>query len=249
MDKGSTGAPFRIFIVSVWNHWEARFGTIFAVAVATIQAVILNFGDPTKIPGWVKALPPWLWLAIGVLFIFWSCYAAWKDQYVGFSALQQKLESPRFVFDINTRCWGQLNGHFSMTLGVSITNPTGPPAALHDWEMEIEHEGHISRGVFPPPRNQNMQVPTPGYRDAHFVFSRADYLMFLTLDPIPSGGVKAGWILAVFDDIPAGSRISGSVTLTAHDAINEKAHSGRADFGMSPDNYIPGMPEDNRQTG
>ena len=65
----------------VWGHWEARFGSTFALILALAQYSYLQFGDPDKIPEWVKTFPPWLWLAIGLVILFWSCYLAWGDQY------------------------------------------------------------------------------------------------------------------------------------------------------------------------
>ena len=71
------------FCGKVWTHWEARFGTTFAVVLAVAQYLYLEFGDPARIPKWVKDFPPYLWLAIGAALLLGSCYAAWHEEYDG----------------------------------------------------------------------------------------------------------------------------------------------------------------------
>lgn len=69
-----------VFASAVWGHWEARFGTTFAVALAVAQYLFLEFRDPNKLPKWVKDFPPSIWLAIGAVMLFWACYSAWHGE-------------------------------------------------------------------------------------------------------------------------------------------------------------------------
>lgn len=71
---------FAMYFVAVWKRWEACFGTTFAVILAFAQYSYLALADPKKIPQWVKSFPPWLWLAVGAILLFWSCFLAWDEQ-------------------------------------------------------------------------------------------------------------------------------------------------------------------------
>ena len=68
------------FLVATWRHWEACFGTTFAVILALAQYLVLEFSDPRRVPKWVKDFPPSLWLAIGVVLFLWASYLAWREE-------------------------------------------------------------------------------------------------------------------------------------------------------------------------
>lgn len=63
---------FWMFCGAVWHHWEARFGTTFAVVLSLMQYAYLAFGDPKYIPTWVRAFPPSIWLSVGLVLLFWG---------------------------------------------------------------------------------------------------------------------------------------------------------------------------------
>ncbi len=81
-----------VFIAVVWGHWEARFGTTFALMLAVAQYAYLAFGDPNKLPKWVKDFPPSMWLAVGGLLLFWACYEAWHEERTGVIDTEARLE-------------------------------------------------------------------------------------------------------------------------------------------------------------
>lgn len=91
------------FCGSVWNHWEARFGTTFAVILAVAQYLCLAIGDPDKTPKWVKEFPPYLWLAVGAVLLFWACYGAWDEQHEGRLNAEEELADryPRLKGEIS----------------------------------------------------------------------------------------------------------------------------------------------------
>src|SRR5277367_1301234 len=102
-----------IFIYSVWGHWEARFGTTFAVILAVIQYCVSAFADPQRLPEWakwIKDFPPYLWLSVGAVMLFWACYAAWYEERsdaANIEERQQKLEEE--LADRNPRLKGEID--------------------------------------------------------------------------------------------------------------------------------------------
>jgi hypothetical protein len=69
----------------------------------------LEFADPSRVPKWVRDFPPSLWLVIGVLLLFWSCYAAWHDKFEEVIKVEKELaqakddylsEQPKFGIKI-----------------------------------------------------------------------------------------------------------------------------------------------------
>jgi hypothetical protein len=92
---GGWGMAFFKFCGSVWNHWEARFGTTFAVMLAVAQYLLLEFLGPKKIPVWVRDFPPSIWLGIGALLLFWSCYGAWHDEFAWHMEAKEKIQDIR----------------------------------------------------------------------------------------------------------------------------------------------------------
>ena len=88
---------FPRFFVSVWHHWEASFGTTFAVMLALTQYLILAWVDPKKVPEFAKQFPPLLWLTIGLLLLFRSCYLAWKSQAMETLKVARDLEDERSI--------------------------------------------------------------------------------------------------------------------------------------------------------
>jgi len=93
MDRPS----FTRFFLSVWHHWEACFGSTFAVVLTLAQYSILAWADPKKVPQFVNQFPPLVWLAIGLVLLFWSCYRAWKDQGEQTLKAQVELEDERSI--------------------------------------------------------------------------------------------------------------------------------------------------------
>ena len=93
---------FLKFCSSVWNHWEARFGTTFAVILAAAQYLYLAVGAPARIPKWVKEFPPYLWLSIGIALFFWACYGAWSEQYETRLEIEQKYFNERPLLGVET---------------------------------------------------------------------------------------------------------------------------------------------------
>ncbi len=126
MDKPKVS--FLVFCCSVWAHWEAYFGTTFAVVLAVAQYLILEFGDPDKIPKWVKDFPPSLWLGIGALLFFWSCYAAWREKSQALVEAEEKLEErrPRIAFGVTNATRSELR---------SLENVIPPPV------FHLQHYG------------------------------------------------------------------------------------------------------------
>ncbi len=105
------------FCGSVWNHWEARFGSTFAVILAVAQYAVLAFADPKKVPGWVKDFPPYLWLSVGVVLLFWACYVAWNDEHGRVLVVEdEKRKLQEKYFDERP------------LLGLAIHGPKGPQA-------------------------------------------------------------------------------------------------------------------------
>jgi hypothetical protein len=97
--------PFIRFCVAAWAHWEARFGTTFAVMLAVAQYMYLEFADPKKIPAWVRDFPPSLWLAVGILLLFWSCYGAWYSEYQARNAAEKRVDAlkPKLGFSADSQ--------------------------------------------------------------------------------------------------------------------------------------------------
>jgi hypothetical protein len=83
---------FSRFCIAVWGHWEARFGTTFTVILAVVQYLALALVSPANVPTWVRDFPPYLWLAIGAILFFWSCYEAWHDEYDGRRQAENRTE-------------------------------------------------------------------------------------------------------------------------------------------------------------
>lgn len=81
------------FVAAAYEHWEARFGTTFAVMLALIQYLVQVLARPQNIPAWVKNFPPYLWLSIGAVMLFWACYAAWREERVGLNESGEKLQA------------------------------------------------------------------------------------------------------------------------------------------------------------
>jgi hypothetical protein len=92
------------YCVEVWKHWETCFGTTFAVILGAIQYSILAWADPAKVPAWVKSFPPWLWLAIGCVLLFWSCYLAWKDKQISLNVSESRVGELKGRPDLHLSC-------------------------------------------------------------------------------------------------------------------------------------------------
>jgi hypothetical protein len=88
---------FPRFLLLVWHNWEACFGTTFAVVLALAQYSILAWADPKRVPEFVKQFPPQVWLAIGLVLLFWSCYLAWKEQGAQTAKAEAELEDERSI--------------------------------------------------------------------------------------------------------------------------------------------------------
>ena len=113
MDK----IPFFRFSGKVWAHWEARFGTTFAVILAVIQYFIRDVGDPKKIPTWVKDFPPSRWLLIGAILLFWACYCTWRDEFREKLEAQQQVQAclvPKLELNI-----GQIQHEYDSTYNLT----------------------------------------------------------------------------------------------------------------------------------
>jgi len=67
------------------------------VVLALAQYFILAWADPKKVPDFVKHFPPLIWLAIGFVLLFWSCYLAWRDQAAQILRVAGELEDERSI--------------------------------------------------------------------------------------------------------------------------------------------------------
>jgi len=109
-----------VFIGAVWGHWEARFGTTFAVILAVGQYCVLEFADPQRVPPWakwIKDFPPSVWLSVGAVMLFWACYAAWHEERTNTVKAEENLKiagdrladrTPRIAFRVTSACGNEL---------------------------------------------------------------------------------------------------------------------------------------------
>jgi hypothetical protein len=65
----------------------------------------------------VKDFPPYLWLAVGFVLLFWSCYAAWSDERRKAKEIEGHLltYTPSFEFELGTLLW-RYDPRYSLTL-------------------------------------------------------------------------------------------------------------------------------------
>lgn len=140
---------FLRFCRAVWTHWEARFGTTFAVMLAAVQYLCLAFVDPAHMPKWVKDFPPYLWLAFGAVLLFWSCYAAWRDELNGRLEAESKADErkPKVAFCVTQAA----NSDLRMLENVS------PPPVFHLQHYGGDGARFVKVGPILSPRGRRLE--------------------------------------------------------------------------------------------
>lgn len=152
---------FGIFVGVVWRHWEACFGSTFAFMLAVVQYLFLEFRDPTKLPIWVKDFPPYLWLSVGTLLLFWASYAAWKDERTELGKVTGQLDeltTPKLELSIDDIGVG--DGDFvvydrrmnstAIIVAASLVNK-GAPSIVEAWKIKVTSPSGQTLEVTPTP--------------------------------------------------------------------------------------------------
>jgi hypothetical protein len=233
--------PFIRFCVSVWGHWEARFGTTFAVMLSLVQYIYLATGDPAKIPRWAKAFPPYLWLAVAGVLLFWSCFAAWRDQDEQRETLKSRLATPDIHIEIAMVSWGSRDKFFAIFAALSASNPHGPPTGLFRWKAELEL-ADLTRLPGEIPFSNPKDIRIPLNKDNTMILPKDKEIGRQTASPIPTGGVVDGWLMSVFRTLPAGfDPIGTRITFSCRDIATGKDHSEFHSIDRTGEFTLPGV--------
>ncbi len=233
--------PFVRFCVSVWGHWEARFGTTFAVILSLGQYIYLATGDPAKIPGWVKTFPPYLWLAIAGVLLFWSCFAAWRDQDKQREKLQSRLATPDIRIEIAMVSWGSRDKFFATFAALSASNPHGPSTGLSHWKAELELADSTKLiGEIPFSTPEDIRIPLNP--DNTMILPKNKEIGRQSSSPIPTGGIVDGWIMSVFRTLPATFNPAGTrIIFSCRDVVTGKDHSKSHSIDRTGEFTLPGV--------
>jgi hypothetical protein len=171
--------------------------------------------------------------------LFWACariafglamVSAWVIEHRKVAALERRFSAPNLKCELRIAT-GDLNeggrktGSVVIAHGI-ISNPTGPPTALFEWTLELQFsDSRVIRGMIPVAPRNDITFPVPGL--GSLVLPRSTYWLIQTAtQPIVSGGIADGWMLAYFRGIEQSDLYNGvQATVTVHDAVSGKSHA------------------------
>lgn len=164
-----------------------------------------------------------------VTFLLVSFFMAWRDEHHDLLAIQKKLQSPEFRFNIASIGTGPLNDGVGIHIGGLISNPLGPPSAAIDWKMILEFpDGRIVDGQPVPLTGQDITIPLAD-TGSRITLPISNYFPHLTLQPIPAGGAVQGWLFGEFRGVTLDELYEKKATLIVEvdDAVAGHRHSVR----------------------
>lgn len=238
-----------LFIGAVWGHWEARFGTTFAVILAVGQYCVLAFADPQRMPEWakwIKDFPPSIWLSVGAIMLFWACYAAWREERteaIGVEERRQKLEDeladqyPRLkgevklaYLDLGAHCYkGRIynsHGPGVLTLYMQLVN--------HGKELAIPHlppllklhvNGRKYPGEYVIPEANRLRINDSELKGDGTILDLFSFSMGgLGQGVFQKGYLRGGWLMFNLPEdcqnkLDGHQSIFGDVTITIKDTL------------------------------
>ena len=247
-----------VFIGAVWGHWEARFGTTFAVILAFVQYAVLAFADPQKMPGWakwIKDFPPSIWLSVGAVMLFWACYAAWHEERteaIGIEERRRKLEEeladryPRLkgeiklaYLDLGAHCYkGRIcnsHGPCVLTLFIELVNHSKELAITRlppSLKLRINGQDYLGEYVIPEANRLRMNDSNlKGDSTILDIFSFT--IGSLGQGVFQKGYLRGGWLMFNLpedsqNELDGHPSISGDVTITIKDTLGGEHRISRS---------------------
>ena len=112
------------YMSALLAHWVFLMGGIGSLVFGIIVRIGRIFSDVIK--EW-KDIPDWIFILVGIIFLFIACYKAWQDKNKALVNLQEKLKSPHFKGEVTLLSAGEMNGYPLVIIDTTIQNPNGPP--------------------------------------------------------------------------------------------------------------------------
>lgn len=221
-------AELELFFYAVLENWMTLMGGVISLAIGIYE----------KIKD--KTIKSNIFFAISFICIFASFFMAWREEHQAVVMLKDRLKAPEFSSNINSIHTGISNNYPTILIALMISNPHGPPSALHSWGMYLKFsDGTIVNGEIPPFSRKDTTVPTSMGRMV-LTLPANSYFPLASTQPIPAGGLIEGWFWAVFpqstlDDI---YRRKPQVIIQFVDAVSGKEHEVVTNIKESG-NYVP----------
>ncbi len=184
-------------------------------------------------------VPDWIFICIGLIFLFFAGYAAWNDKNNALLALQKRLATPQLGGRLNSVAYGDMNGEPLIVVGGIFTNPLGPPTAIVRWTIRIEFpNGEIIEG----------KIPLLPKDEINKIIGQTQFMLSLKHDsswmakgetPIPIGGTLSGWLWGIFCNLDFNDAFNNQalIVVEAEDAVAGAKHTlkmllGRENHGL-----------------
>jgi hypothetical protein len=214
------------FVVLVWGRWETRFGTTFAVMLALAQYVVLEWRGSSNVWEWVKSFPPSIWLAVGGLLLFWSCYGVWHEERSKTDEFEKRFSAPDLEVSIDGASDGIVGDRLIITVMAQIRNPRGPQCSLYDWDAYIEFPDGKTLRSTDQPRPDPAGVTVDFGKTGKSATLMAERFFPSMTQVIPAGDFISGWMWAAFKGISVESLYEGNarVVLSFKDAVSAQFH-------------------------
>jgi|GEM_PF-2650049 len=150
---------------------------------------------------------PWLYSVFALVGVIVAAYKMWRKESAKVEELELRL-SPRLVGKLDMLALspaGSRNQDVLVIVSGSIDNPYGPPVSIVEWRVRLVFpDSMVVRGVMPMQSGKDIHVENivGRRRDEKMVLQISHYWPWSTNEtPIPAGGTRSGWLMAVFDGI------------------------------------------------
>jgi hypothetical protein len=226
----------RDYLSALWVHWAALMSGIISVIVGVSLRVGRHVSNAVN--AW-SDIPDWLFIAVGVVGLFYAGFLTWRDQLNESRTLDQRLKElsvPAFVIDAHNTLGKPVSDSDSIILVLMHITNRGAPSVIKQPIVKVIRDGKElnTQWLGIPPGPIELQQPN----GAKAVIQQNQYLLSRAGEnPIGRNGAAEGFIWVRVPGLKGDALVGSLVKVTIRDVI-DKAYSFESTLGMDNRNLF-----------